>query len=719
MVGAWTDVNELKQREHALAEANHQKSVLLNEFNAILDAIDYGVTFLDPDQRARVINSAFRKMWGITDEFANSRPTMAEIINYNRYNGIYDIPESEFDDYIKFRIEEINKGDTPPYDRVLADGRIIRYRIIALPDGVRMITYFDITELKQREQEAKAAEAAIVSAHDRINHIVSSSPAVVYSFEATGDNNPTFISDNVTTLFGYEPDEYLNNRNFVPARIHPDDAANLERGFSRLFKDGHLVNEYRFRHKNGGYRWVSDELRLIYNEDGDPIEIVGSWSDIDDRKKAEEALIKQTKYIELLERIAVAANEASNIEDALKICLDEVCKLTGWPIGHVYMLSDDDTDVLVSTKLWHFDKSEQFNTFKEVTEKTSFSIGVGLPGRVLSSRKAEWVIDVTKDTNFPRAKLAEDLGVKAAFCFPVLVGDKVVAVLEFYTPEMIEPDKQLLEVMANVGTQLGRVIERQQAAEALAIAKEKAESANKAKTQFVSSISHEFRTPLNAVIGITEMLIEDAKAEDNKTLDEPLTRVHRAGKHLLSLINEFLDISKIEAGMVDLHLKPVNINELVNDISATIKPMLDTNQNTLEIKYLTERETMHSDGKRITQILLNLLSNAAKFTENGKITLKLKSLNGNDTEFLIFDVIDTGTGIPDDKIDQVFDEYSEVKSRQTKYASTGLGLGISRKLARILGGDITVTSEPGKGSTFSAKLLAEMKGDEVQSHKII
>ena len=193
-----------------------------------------------------------------------------------------------------------------------------------------------------------------------------------------------------------------------------------------------------------------------------------------------------------------------------------------------------------------------------------------------------------------------------------------------------------------------------------------------------------------------------------------------AGQHLLSLINEFLDISKIEAGEVDLHIKPFNISELIKDISATVKPMLDSNHNTLEVKNMTEQEEMRSDSKRVMQILLNLLSNAAKFTENGNVTLKVKSSNEGNSDYILFNVIDTGTGIPEDQIENVFDEYSQVKSSgSSKYAGTGLGLGISRKLARIMGGDITVTSEYGAGSTFTAKLPVELKGDAVQSHKLV
>jgi len=129
--------------------------------------------------------------------------------------------------------------------------------------------------------------AVTVAAHARLSHILAFSPAVLYSFEATGDNNPTFISENVREIFGYEPSEYLEDRKFVPDRIHPDDIARVEANLSHLFKENYLINEYRFRHKDGNYRWVSDKLKVIHDKAGKPVEIVGSWSDITPRKEAE------------------------------------------------------------------------------------------------------------------------------------------------------------------------------------------------------------------------------------------------------------------------------------------------------------------------------------------------------------------------------------------------------------------------------------------------
>ncbi|MGH7423472.1 MAG: PAS domain S-box protein, partial [Candidatus Methylomirabilales bacterium] len=198
----------------------------------------------------------------------------------------------------------------------------------------------------------------------------------------------------------------------------------------------------------------------------------GIVRDISERKQAEKALQEQTAYVRLLQKIAVAANEASVVDKAIQVCLDEICTLTEWPVGHAYMLAADGTGELVTTELWHLNHPNRFETFRKVTEVTRFAPGVGLPGRVLASGRPAWIIDVTKDPNFPRATFAQDIGVKAGFGFPVMVGTAVVAVLEFFSAEAIEPDEPLLEVMAHIGTQLGRVIERTQAKAALQQAKD-------------------------------------------------------------------------------------------------------------------------------------------------------------------------------------------------------------------------------------------------------
>jgi PAS domain S-box-containing protein len=181
----------------------------------------------------------------------------------------------------------------------------------------------------------------------------------------------------------------------------------------------------------------------------------------------EQRVAQRTALMKLLQDIAVAANEAITVKAAMQFALDRVCTHTGWPIGHVYIPVGDGSDELISTYIWHLDEPERFKTFRHVTETAPFASGAGLPGRVFLTSKPAWIIDVTKDPNFSRAKLAKDIGVKAGFAFPVLMGKKVAAVLEFFSEETVEPDEALLEVMTHVGTQLGRVVERKQAEDAL------------------------------------------------------------------------------------------------------------------------------------------------------------------------------------------------------------------------------------------------------------
>ena len=181
--------------------------------------------------------------------------------------------------------------------------------------------------------------------------------------------------------------------------------------------------------------------------------------------EANELLRRESSFVELHRDIAVASNETQSIENTLEFCLKRICAHAGWPVGHLYLTSERYSLHLVPTGIWHLDDPVRFETFRKITEATPFNAGEGLPGRVIASGKSAWIIDVTKDPNFPRANLASNIGVKAGFAFPVLIGDEIVGVMEFFSSEAVEPDGKLLEIMAQVGTQLGRVLERKRAVE--------------------------------------------------------------------------------------------------------------------------------------------------------------------------------------------------------------------------------------------------------------
>ena len=235
-----------------------------------------------------------------------------------------------------------------------------------------------------------------------------------------------------------------------------------------------------------------------------------------------------------------------------------------------------------------------------------------------------------------------------------------------------------------------------------------AESANRAKSTFLANMSHELRTPMNAIIGYGEMLVEDAEDDGREDLIPDLTKILAAGKHLLALINDILDLSKIEAGKMTLFLEEIQVQNLVDDVASTIEPLVTKNRNQFEIDLADGLGTLVADETKVRQTLFNLLSNACKFTSEGTITLRCRrqARRGKADRFF-FEVSDTGIGMTDEQLAKVFDEFTQADASTTrKFGGTGLGLSICKKFCQLMGGDIRAESRPDKGSTFIVELPA-------------
>jgi signal transduction histidine kinase len=227
--------------------------------------------------------------------------------------------------------------------------------------------------------------------------------------------------------------------------------------------------------------------------------------------------------------------------------------------------------------------------------------------------------------------------------------------------------------------------------------------ASQHKSQFLANMSHELRTPLNAIIGVSEMLREDAEAAGQDL--EPLDRVLGAGRHLLALINDILDLSKIEAGRMELQLETFPFAPLIADVVKTIEPLAGKNANQVAVKCDGAIGTLHADQMRLRQALLNLMSNANKFTDHGTISIDARQGHENGRDWITLAVADTGIGMTPEQMSKLFHEFSQADASTTrKYGGTGLGLAISKRFCQMMGGDITVESEPGHGSTFMIRL---------------
>jgi signal transduction histidine kinase/DNA-binding response OmpR family regulator len=259
------------------------------------------------------------------------------------------------------------------------------------------------------------------------------------------------------------------------------------------------------------------------------------------------------------------------------------------------------------------------------------------------------------------------------------------------------------------------VTERRRAEEQAARATEAAETANRTKSLFLANMSHELRTPLNAILGYSEMLQEEARDRGMDEFVADLDKINTAGRHLLALINDILDLSKIEAGKMELFLETFDVAGLIEEISVTIRSVAERNQNSLRLVVPPQIGTMHADQMKVRQALLNLLSNAFKFTSAGAVTLEASRQMMDGLEWIVLRVSDSGIGMSEEQIGRLFQDFTQADASTTRrFGGTGLGLALTRRFCQMMGGDVTVRSEPQKGSVFTVKLPAhvrEARGD--------
>jgi PAS domain S-box-containing protein len=509
------------------------------------------------------------------------------------------------------------------------------------------------------------------------------------------------------TSFGLTREELLS-RPYLEF-VHPEDReATIAEAAKIAYGCSTLSFENRYRCKDGSYRWllwsavVQAEKGLIY----------AIARDITEQKREEARLAAQYAVTRVLA-------EAPTLASATPRILRAICESLNWSVGVIWRV-DQKEKLLRCVETWHM-PSAPVKEFNQATHSQTFPPGVGLPGRVWSEAQPVWIEDVTRDANFPRASIAAEEDLHAAFGFPILLGAEVLGVLEFFSDQIQRPDHRLLEMMSAIGSQIGQFIERKEAEDALRVyardletARKRAEEATRAKSEFLANMSHEIRTPMNAMIGMTELALATRITREQR---EYLTAIQSSADGLLTLVNDLLDFSKIEARKLELDRVGFNLHDALEDTMRVLA--LRADQKGLELACHIHRDVpdaLVGDPLRLRQIVINLVGNAIKFTEHGEVVLRVEvKSRGDGNAHLRFSVTDTGIGISSEKQAVIFEAFSQADSSTTRrYGGTGLGLAISAQLVELMGGRISVESQLGRGSTFQFAVRFEVQAPGIE-----
>lgn len=856
LIGCHIDITERKRAEAALIKSGQRYQALMNNASDAIILADPQGNILEVNHKAEVLLGYSQAELTCLQIMDLHPPEVLKAVERHFGSIVAGHNELPFETLVVQ-----NNGDQIPVSITAASIHL---------DGEHIIqgSFRDIRARKQAEEENQRLK-------ERLQFMLSSSPAVIFICKPNGDYRATFISDNIVDVTGHTADDFLSSSSFWADHVHPDDVSNVFTNLPSLYQQENYVHEYRFQHREGHYLWMRAELRLVRDAMGNPAEIVGYLADISDRKQAELALqASETRFRRVFESNVVGMVFAS-FRGRIINANDRFLEMVGYTREDLYAGTINwaamtppeyaSADEAAIERLQKYGVIEPWE--KEYFRKDGTRIPILLGAAVLPGtedqtlcvvvdnsrpKQAEWRLQWQADRehllNVIAQRIRTTLNLQTVLdtavteLHQVLQSDRVLVyqvlpngtgkaiaesvspgwpvILDRIFPEEIFPrdnyeryvqgrifaltDREtgdVLECLAGFleeiqvraklvvpivqnGTLWGLVIAHQcdrprewqpweidllgQLSGQLAIAIQQSElytqlqdshlqlthinaelmRATRLKDEFLANMSHELRTPLNAILGMSESLLEEVLGPINDHQKRAITTVEQSGQHLLGLINDILELSKIEAGKLELDLSTASVHHLCHSSLSFVKQQAFKKHLQLQVVLAADLGEIEVDERRIRQVLINLLTNAVKFTPaGGRVTLEVHrepadinlservslihpahpiEAEGNhacqlgDLYYLCISVMDTGIGISPEDQAKLFQPFVQVDSSlNRKYEGTGLGLALVKRIVELHGGSVSLHSQLGEGSCFTVCLPYFCRSDTFLPPQII
>jgi signal transduction histidine kinase len=443
--------------------------------------------------------------------------------------------------------------------------------------------------------------------------------------------------------------------------------------------------------------FTNKQIELVTNFASQAVIAIENTRLLNELRQRTDELAHSVQGLQALGEVTQAVNSTLDLEAVLSTIVAKAVQLSGTDGGAIYVFEE-------GQQLFRLRATFGFSEELIAAVENQHLGASDAISQATQDKQPQVTSDIGDEPPSPLREIAMQAGYRARLIVPLVSADQVVGALVIRRKQPGEFPSDIVDLLQTFAAQSVLAIQNARLFSEIEEKSRQLEEASQNKSQFVSSMSHELRTPLNAIIGLTEMIVSNVAKFGAEKVQEPLRRVNAAGTHLLGLINEVLDLSKIEAGKLELHAEGVNLARLIDEVIGTAGQLAEKSKNRLVVEAEENLGPLTTDPMRLKQILLNLLSNACKFTKEGEVALRVRKV-ADGRDWIELAIADTGIGMTPDQQAKLFQDFTQADSLTSRrYGGTGLGLALSRKLARMMGGDVTVTSKPGQGSVFTLRL---------------